>query len=159
MMQISNFGRLYEYIQTVKEPTIMVFFGDHLPYLTDTETGDDLIESLSYFNTDDSLLNTYRKYNTQALILANFDLGENENMDYLSPDMLLTTIVNKMGLNLTSYYRWLYTTKDSLPSSNYLVTADSNGNLSWTNSLDEEVKVTLELKEKMQYMVLIDGDF
>jgi hypothetical protein len=155
---MSSFGRLYDYIQTVDEPTIMVFFGDHLPYLTDTETKEDIIESLSYFNTNDSLLNSYRKYNTQALILANFDLGENEGMDYLSPDMLLTTIVNKMGLELSPYYRWLYSTKDSLSCSNYLVTADSSGNLSWTKDLDGDVKDTLDLKEKMQYMVLIDGE-
>lgn len=151
-------GRLYDYIQTFDEPTIIIFYGDHLPYLTDTETKKDLINSLSYFNTDNNLLNSYRKYNTQALVLANFDLGENTDMSYLSPDMLLTTVVNKMGLDLSSYYRWLYSTKDSLPCTNYLVTADSKGKLFWTNDIEGEAKETSDLREKMQYMVLIDGE-
>ena len=48
------------------------------------------------------------------MILANFELGENENMDYLSLDMLLPAIANKMGLELSSYYKWLYDTRQVL---------------------------------------------
>ena len=151
-------GRLYDYIQTFDEPTIIVFYGDHLPYLTDPATKEDIINYLSYFNTDDELLNNYRKYNTQALVLANFDLGDNKDMNYLSPDMLLTTIVNKMNLNLSDYYKWLYTTKETLGCTNYLVTADSEGKLFWTKNLEGKTKEMLDLREKMQYMVLIDGE-
>lgn len=151
-------GRLYDYIQNFDEPTIIIFYGDHLPYLTDPKTKEDIINYLSYFNTEDELLNSYRKYNTQALVLANFDLGENKDMNYLSPDMLLTTVTNKMGLNLSNYYKWLYKTKGTLGSTNYLVTQDSNGDLSWTKSLSGDIKKMLDLREKMQYMVLIDGE-
>lgn len=150
-------GKLYDFIQTYEEPTILLFFGDHLPYLSDPDTSDDLLNELKYFNTGDSLVDTYRRYNTGALILANFDLGENENMDYMSPDMLLTTVVNKMGLNLSSYYKWLYDTKNNLPCSNYFVSSDLEGNLSWTNNLNKEQKEYFDLRNKMQYYVLIDG--
>lgn len=149
-------GRLYDYIQTVDEPTILIFFGDHLPYLTDTESKEDILNYLSYFNTEDELLNSYRKYNTQALILANFDLGEDESINYLSPDMLLTTVLNKMDIEVSDYYRWLYSTKDSIPCTNYLVSADSEGNLYWTESLEGDKKEVLDLREKMQYNVLIE---
>ena len=90
-------------------------------------------------------------------VLANFDLGENKDMNYLSPDMLLTTIVNKMGLDISDYYKWLYTTKDILPCTNYLVTSDNKGNLYWTDSLDKEAKEMSDLREKMQYSILIDN--
>ncbi len=149
-------GRMYDYIQTLSEPTILVFFGDHLPYLPDTETKDDLLEHLSYFNTKDQLLNDFRKYNTQALVLANFDIKETDGMDYLSPDMLLTTILNKMDIQLSDYYKWLYTTKDVLPNSNYLVTTDLEGKLYYTNNLNGEMKRIYDLKERMQYNNLID---
>ncbi|MBR2289587.1 MAG: LTA synthase family protein [Clostridia bacterium] len=149
-------GRLYDFIQTFDEPTIIVFYGDHLPYLSDPDTSEDLLNELKYFNTGDELLDSYRKYNTQALILANFDMGENENMDYLSPDMLLPAITNKMGLNLSSYYKWIYDTKDNLPSSNYLVTQDTEGNLYWTENLTKEQQEFYNLREKMQYYVLFD---
>lgn len=150
-------GRLYDFIQTFDEPTIIVFYGDHLPYLSDPDTSEDLLNELKYFNTGDDLLDSYRKYNTQALILANFDMGENENMDYLSPDMLLPAITNKMGLDLSSYYKWLYDNKDKLPSSNYLVSQDTEGNLYWTEKLNKEQKEYYNLRDKMQYYVLIDG--
>lgn len=149
-------GRLYEFIKTYDEPTILVFFGDHLPYLSDPDTDEDIINNLKYFNTGDELVDSYRKYNTGALILANFDLGKNENMNYLSPDMLLTTIVNKMGLDLSSYYKWLYDNKDKFPCSNYLVNTDINGKIGWTNSLNKEQQDFYNLREKMQYYVLID---
>ena len=51
-------GRMYDYIQNFDEPTILVFYGDHLPYLPDTKTKEDIINYLSYFNTDDELLNS-----------------------------------------------------------------------------------------------------
>lgn len=62
-------GRLYEFIKTYDEPTILVFFGDHLPYLADPDTNEDLLNKLKYFNTGDELVDTYRKYNTR---LSNF---------------------------------------------------------------------------------------
>lgn len=149
-------GRMYEYIQTIEEPTILIFFGDHLPYLSDSKTGEDIINSLSYFNTNDELLNTYRKYNTQALVLANFDMGEQDNIDYLSPDMLLNMVLNNMDIELSDYYKWIYSTKNVLPCSNYLVSTDTDGNLYWTNKLEENMKDTYDLREKMQYYMLID---
>ena len=151
-------GRLYEYIQTFDEPTIVVFFGDHLPYLSDPDTSEDLLNELKYFNTGDELIDSYRKYNTGALILANYDLGENENLNYISPDMLLTTIVNKMGLDLSSYYKWLYDNKDELPCTNYLVSTDVDGKLYWTEKLNKKQQEFYDLREKMQYYVLIDGE-
>ena len=85
-------------------------------------------------------------------------MGENENIGYLSPDMLLTTIANKMGLELSSYYKWLYETRINLPSSNYLVSQDVNGNLYWTENLTKKQQEFYDLREKMQYYVLIDGE-
>lgn len=59
-------GRLYEFIKSYDEPTILVFFGDHLPFLSDPDTSEDLLNELKYFNTGDKLLDTYRKYNTRC---------------------------------------------------------------------------------------------
>ena len=33
-------GRLYEYIQTFSEPTIIIFYGDHLPYINEEDGSD-----------------------------------------------------------------------------------------------------------------------
>lgn len=149
-------GRLYEYIMNYDEPTILIFFGDHLPFVPDTETQEDTMNYLKYFNTDDELLNTYRKYNTQGVIVANFDLGDTSKWNYLSADMILTNIINNMDIEISDYYEWLDTTSDILPASNRLVSCDTEGNLYWTEKLDGEMEEILNLRENMQYKILID---
>jgi len=149
-------GRMYEYIQTLDEPTILIFLGDHLPYLCDNSTNQDALDYLQYFNTDDELLNSYRKYNTQCLILANYDLGDGEEFKYLSSDMLLTSILNNMDLELSDYYKWLYSNKDKYLSSNYLVSQDKDGNLYWTSDLPDDKEEALEERELVQYYEMFD---
>ena len=147
--------RLYDYIQTIDEETIIVFLGDHLPYLK-TNKGEDILSKLDYFNTNDTLLNNYRKYNTQALILSNYDLGE-KGSKYLGDDLLITYIINNMDINISNYYKWLYTTKDVIAGANHYVTMDSDGNLYDTNKLSNKIKDMYLLREKIQYKLFIDN--
>ena len=149
-------GRLYEYVMNYDEPTILIFFGDHLPFVPDPETQEDTMNYLQYFNTNDELLNLYRKYNTQGVIVANFDLGDTSNWNYLSADMILTNIINNMDIEISDYYEWLDTTSDILPASNRYVSCDTEGNLYWTEELKGKMKETLDLRENMQYKILID---
>ena len=149
-------GRLYEFLQTYEDPTILVFLGDHLPYLPDYDTDEDILQNMSYFKNNDELTNTFRKYNTQALITANFDLDEAGTTQYMSADMLLTSIINNMDIEIDDYYKWLNYTKTDLPDSNMFVTADKNGNLFWTKQLSGKMKEVLDLRERMQYLQLID---
>ena len=148
-------GRLYDYIQNFDEPTIIIFFGDHLPYLN-TANGNDVFSKLNYFNTEDELLNNYRKYNTQALVIANYDIKD-EGVKYISPDLLMPYLLNRMDLNLSSYYRWLDTTRLVLPSYNYLLAIDKNGRLYNAKNiqLESDMKKLYLLREKMQYMLYI----
>lgn len=146
--------RLYDYIQTIDEETIIVFLGDHLPYLK-TNKGEDILEKLEYFNTSDILLNNYRKYNTQALILSNYDLGEKESK-YLGDDLLITYIINNMDINISNYYKWLYSTKDTMSGVNHYVAMDQDGNLYNTNELDDDMKDIYLLREKIQYKLFVD---
>ena len=151
-------GKLYEYIMNYDEPTILLFFGDHLPFIPDPKTQEDTLNSLKYFNTADELLNTYRKYNTQGVIVANFDLGDTSKWNYLSADMLLTNIINNMDIEISDYYKWLDSTLEILPASNRYVSSDTEGNLYWTDNLEGEMEEVLNLRENMQYKVLISND-
>lgn len=142
-------GRLYDYIQGLEEPTIIVFYGDHLPYLK-TVNGDNLLEKLKYFNTDDALVNIYRKYNTQALILANFEIEEKE-IKNLSPDLLGTYIINKMDIDISKYYKWLYKYLYIIPSANHNTVIDQEGKLYYNKELQNELKEAYKLRENIQY--------
>lgn len=147
-------NRLYEYIKEYKESTILIFLGDHLPYLY-TENGKNALESISYFNTGMSLEDTYRKYNTQALILSNYNIDTNEIPNSLSNDMLLTYIVNHLDIELSSYYKWLYSTMNYLPASNSYISLDFNGQKYKTDELAGDMKRINELRENMQYKFFV----
>ena len=147
-------NRLYEYIKEYDEPTILLFLGDHLPYLS-TEQGKDLLEYIDYFNTEDELENLYRRYNTQTLILSNYNIDLNNMPNYLSNDMILTYLVNNMDLKLSTYYRWLYTTINDLPASNQYISVDVNGTKQYNQELKENMRQTYKMREYMQYKFFI----
>ncbi len=146
-------GRLNEYIQTLDEDTIIIFYGDHLPYLK-TEESQDIYEYLDYFNTDDELTNTYRKYNTECLILANFDLKD--DVDYLGSDLVMSYVFNHMNIKVSSYYKWLNATKDKLPVGNLEVCADSEGNLYKTTELPTKMKRQFDIREQMNWKFFVE---
>ena len=144
-------GRLYDYIQTLDEETIIVFFGDHLPHLT-TSDGKDALFTTGYLSDDYNLESVYKQFNTTALILSNYKL-ENDDPKYLSPDLLMTYVLNNMDLDLSPFYRWLYTTRDVLPSSNNVVSQDKDGKIYYTLALEDKMKEMYDLREKVQYML------
>ena len=146
-------GRLYEYVKQIEEPTIIVFYGDHLPYLSNGK--EDAMKEFKFFNTEDKDLNNFRKYNTQSLILANFEIEQDNNIKYLGPDLLSAYILNNMDIEISDYYKWLYNTKDTIGASNYLVSVNQNGELYNTNQLEGKFKEMYELRKNMQYKLFI----
>lgn len=147
-------GRIYEYIKKYKEPTIVLFLGDHLPYMY-TEKGQNVLDSLKYFNTQDELLNTYRKYNTQSLIFSNFELEYEKFPNYLSTDLLLTYVINQTDIELSSYFKWLYKTKEQLPAYNKNIGIDEYGNIYNIKKMNENMKKIYNIRENMQFKLFI----
>ena len=144
-------GRLYDYINNLDEDTIVVFFGDHLPHLA-TPDGKDALFTTDFLQDDYNLESVYRQYNTTALILSNYDIDFG-GTKYLSPDLLMSFVLNNMDLELSPFYRWLYKTKDILPSSNFVVAQDNNGKIYYTLGLEGKMKEIYELRKKVQYML------
>lgn len=143
-------GRLYDYIQSIEEPTIILFLGDHLPFLLSSDYTN-LIFKFDYFNTNDEKINLYRLYNTQSLILSNYNF-ENFNIpQYLGYDLLLNRIINEMNIKIPKYYKWLNSTYTSLAASNKYVSVDYEGNIFLTKNLKDKMEKMYKLKEKMQY--------
>lgn len=144
-------GRLYDYINTIEEPTIIVFYGDHLPYL-------EPMKYLNYFNTNDDKLNAYRKYNTESLIVANFDISslKDENINYLGPDLLSAYILNHMDIEVSDYYKWLYSTRNIIGTSNRYVSLDQFGNIYFTSDLQGKKKDLYNIRKGIQYKYFHD---
>lgn len=129
--------------------------GDHLPYLYSDKTN--IIDLLEYFNTSDKTLNNYRKYNTQSLILANFNVeADDENTKYLGPDLLSSYILNNMEIKISNYYKWLYETRKSIGSANFLVTIDDKGNLYNTYELNDKCRKMYNLRKNVEYKLFVE---
>lgn len=107
-------NNLYQKIQTLKTKTIIIFFGDHLPYAKDS-TGYDAYINSSYFNTPDANLNSLRKYTTKAVILANYDI-ECDDIEYLNASFLGAYVLNKLDLKISNYYKYLDDLRKTIPA-------------------------------------------
>ena len=97
-------------------PTIVVFFGDHLPYTVDNGGFNSYLSS-NYFNTDDKTLNNLRKYTTKAVIFSNYEI-ECEDIDYLNASFLGAYVLNNMDLNISNYFKYLDSVRKVVPAFN-----------------------------------------
>ena len=145
--------RLYDYIKEYKEPAILVFYGDHLPYISG-------MDKISFFNTKDEKENIFRKYNTESLILANFDISSlknenNNNLKYLGPDLLGSYILNHMDIEISDYYKWLYNTRNIIAASNRFISIDQNGTLYYSNNLSGNMKKISDIRKSLQYELFV----
>ncbi|WP_025688005.1 LTA synthase family protein [Paenibacillus zanthoxyli] len=102
---------LAEELKSLKRPTIVVFWGDHLPALS----GD--IYKQAGWDTNPRL-----KHETKLLYMANFDIGK-QPVGTLSPAFIGPTVFELSGQKLPAYYKLLDKVKSELPglSKNVLI--------------------------------------
>lgn len=141
--------RLYEFLLTYEEPTILVFLGDHLPYLS-TEDGNNVVDKLNYFNTKNEKLNLYRKYNVQSLIVSNYHINH-DSINYLGTDLLMPYVLEKANINLSPYYKYLNDTRNILPAFNRYITIAASGDLQYTHSISKDLLDVYNLRKNLQY--------
>lgn len=146
----NELSRLYEFVKKYDEPTIIIFLGDHLPYLYN-EKNELLVNNVEYFNTNDEKENIYRKYSTEALILSNYNVNLDEIPTYMSADMLLNSVLNNMDVKLSNYYKWLYQTRNVIPCYNKYIFMDSKNMLYYYDELPEDMKEIYKKREDIQY--------
>ena len=137
---------VYAYIQTLNEPTVLLFFGDHLPNLHNQD--ENLFNKLQYFNTDNALLNETRRYQTEGLILANFPLTD--DVDYLSQDVMLPYLFSKTSVTFSPYYQYLISTLDTLPALGVFSAYDKNGKLFALQNLPQEMQTIYTERKILQ---------
>ena len=138
---------VYAYIQTLSEPTLLVFFGDHLPTLSDCSVN--LFDKLAYFNTEDKLLNEARRYTTEGLILANFPLED--TVDYLGQDLLIPYIFSNTTLEVSPFYRYLAQSAKVLPAVGTFAAYAPDGTLYFLDAMPEAMKKIYEERRALQY--------
>lgn len=130
------FQKLVEYFEQVKEPTVIVMFGDHQPSLSTS-----FYESLIGKKSDQfTLEDTKNKYTVPYIIWANYDIQEEEKD--MSANYLSAYLMKVIGGKLTGYQKYLLDLYEQVP----MITANAY------QGADGELH---ELDEKSQYSDLI----
>lgn len=101
--------KIVTYFEGKKEPTLIVFFGDHQPKLEKSFYS----EVKKGYKLDDA----YRKllkYNTQFMIWANYDIEEQQDV-YISANYLRELVLDTAGLAKTGYDEFVAKVKEEIP--------------------------------------------
>lgn len=87
-------GDVANYINTLDEPTVLVFFGDHLPFFDSELLG---YEAIGYDITSENLENLKQKYTTPFLIWGNDAFQKNNTIPQgYAGDISSNYLVNKL---------------------------------------------------------------
>ncbi|MCQ2508584.1 MAG: sulfatase-like hydrolase/transferase, partial [Dorea sp.] len=113
------FEKLLGYFKKVKEPTLIVMFGDHQPGFTDSVYDALMGQDTDTLNTAD----TSRMYITPYIIWANYDLQEAaENADLpgslgmdMSANYLSSYLLKLIGAPMTGYNKYLLDLMEKVP--------------------------------------------
>lgn len=106
----SALKELIKYFEKVKEPTIIVMFGDHEPGISDK-----FYENLTGKKLDKmSGLESMELYKTPFFIWANYDIEEGY-YDKISVNYLHSLMLKEAGLNMTGYNKFLMDMYESIP--------------------------------------------
>lgn len=140
--------QLYNDIQKLDTPTIVVYFGDHLPYIVNKK-GKSSYLNTKYFNDE---LKELKEYTSKAMIFANYDIAF-EDIEYINSSYLGAYVANKMDIELSNYFKFIDYTRTLVPvfNRNHYYDIES-GNLKDIS----EVEDTLKTYQNVQYMSFYD---
>lgn len=114
---------LIDYFSTVDEPTVICFFGDHMPNMKNNFYETILGEKLSDLTAEEML----KLYQTPFLIWANYDINEQE-IDKISANYLSTLLLQTANIPLPDYNTYLSSLYQTFPVIDALAVIDSEGN-------------------------------
>ena len=104
------FGELIAYFETVEEPTMIVMFGDHFPYLEPAFFEELMGKPESEYTVADQ----EKLYNTPFVIWANYDIPEQQNVQ-ISVNYLSSYLLEQAELPQTAYNKYLLNLSEKMP--------------------------------------------
>lgn len=139
-------NNLYNMIQDLNTPTIIVFFGDHLPFTVNSDS-DEAYMKCNYFNTNSIELNNIRKYTTKAVMLSNYGI-KFDNIQMMNSNYLGSYIINNMDLNVSNYFKYIESMRKSVPI--------FNRTSIYVDSKNDNVNKLLNDYRNVEYSILYD---
>ena len=101
---------LIEYFSKQKDPTVIVFFGDHEPGLSNEVYSKILGKNVEKLSAEENM----NLYKTPFLIWANYDIEEQENVN-ISMNSLSTLMLESTGMKLSPFNQFLLDIHKQIP--------------------------------------------
>ena len=117
------FEDLIDYFSQVEEPTIVLMFGDHQPFIEDSFYAEVMGQSISEMDDETQ----QRRYITRFVLWANYDIPEGW-IEEISMNYLSTLLLQVAGLDMPVYNQYLASLYTRLPVITAMGCLDGEGN-------------------------------
>ena len=144
---------LIEQLDNLDRPTLLVFFGDHLPSLG---TNKSFYKENGYITNEKTPSERLAMAQTPLLMYANFDMP-NDNIGLVSPIHFSNLIFDYAGLNKSLFYQFLSELYKEIPVLRDELKVDKNGEV--INDLTKKQKEMLEQYKMLQYDLLVGNQY
>lgn len=121
-----SLGMLVDFLAERKKPTILIFFGDHLPVLG-ADYG--VFRRTGFVAGDTSAQDRLRLHTTPVLVWANFPCKFNETAGAMSPQMIWPGVLSAAGIGHPFYTGLLPRVASRQLGVSRMVSLDANGQL------------------------------
>ena len=142
---------LIGYYSQCEEPTLIVFFGDHQPPLTNAFYEELYGKKLSERTTQEVL----QQYAVPFFIWANYDIEERQDV-VISPNFLGVLTAQTAGLPLTGYMEFLADLYEVMPAVTPVGFVTADGQFLKKSELNEEQRDWLRNYEILNYCGMVD---
>ncbi len=131
-------GQLYEYVMNREKPTVVLWFGDHLPTLNDRHT---VLEKAGYISTGWSdqwgKEEYYNMYRTPFVIFSNYMDKQPAAVGDHSSYMLAPVLLDYIDAPTNGYWELISAMHQQVKAYNRLVTVDADGQVNATSITDD----------------------
>ena len=149
-------GNLYNEINKLDKDTIVIFYGDHLPYINNKK-GSNSIKSSSYLNSDDSNLENLHNFTTRGVVLSNYIKKMDKSINYINLNYLSSYVYAHLDIKDKEYYNFVNNTRKNIPVfSRRYIYKPSDNTFTNLNDLNKKDKKMLEDLRSVQYYEFFD---
>ena len=142
-----DFRNLTEYFKQQSEPTIILMFGDHQPYVESEFYSEVMGQPVTEMD-EETLQN---RYITNFVLLANYPIPSGR-IDAISVNYLSTLLLQVAGLEMTDYNRYLAHLYQDLPVVTGVGCIDRNGQIFLASNDDDESEDIIQEMRDYRYI-------
>ncbi|WP_236895918.1 LTA synthase family protein [Clostridium beijerinckii] len=139
---------LVNYFRDVKEPTIIIFFGDHM---SNVGVGsDNMLEESGYKLNNGSLQDIYNLHLTPVLVWSNYEKNK-KDLGTISAYEILPKVMENYKLKKPLYFNFLDKLSNIAQANSSGVLVENNGHVKSSGDMSEEEKQMFDKFELIQY--------